>query len=336
MDDYGVYIYSSNFAGQTGLVRVLEEDTGITYDLGYQTIPFTFFPPDGSPQGKYFIYFSGTGETCVVDVIIPNPSVTPSITPTISVTPSITPTLSLTPSITPSITVSQTVPPSQSITPSITQSTTPPATPSYTPSVSVASLCLYVQLFEQSVGYLPPTGYLNSRPYFEYISDFCSLLYRIYYDGTQWVHLDVDDNYICETMNYSGTYPDTNLASWVQNPIPPVEPPYCQCEFTSSIQTYPAPCLTPPISPSPSPTPNCCQTYEWTLSTYSGFLCTGDCTLEYLDCNNVWQTTTLTANSTTTVCIKYSPNTGVRNYKVIGACDCYFESISYENCDCTP
>ena len=57
MDDYGVYIYSSNFAGQTGLVRVLEEDTGITYDLGYQTIPFTFFPPDGSPQGKYFIYF---------------------------------------------------------------------------------------------------------------------------------------------------------------------------------------------------------------------------------------------------------------------------------------
>jgi len=104
MSGYGVTIDCPNYSGQTALVRFLEEDSGITHELGYETIPFTYFPSDGTPQGVFFLYFSGDDKTCVVDVVSPNPSSTPSPTPSISI--SATPSISI--SATPSISISAT------------------------------------------------------------------------------------------------------------------------------------------------------------------------------------------------------------------------------------
>ena len=56
----GVLISSDVFSGQTCLVTFLDASSNITYNLGEETIPFTFFPIDGTPQGKYFMYFSGS------------------------------------------------------------------------------------------------------------------------------------------------------------------------------------------------------------------------------------------------------------------------------------
>lgn len=84
MNNYGVQISSVFYSGRTCQVLFLEDGTDITTNLGTEIIPFTYFPPDGTPQGKYFIYFSGTDQTFVVDVFDPNPSPTPSVTPTLT------------------------------------------------------------------------------------------------------------------------------------------------------------------------------------------------------------------------------------------------------------
>ena len=88
MSQLGVLISSDNFNGQTGLVYY-KRLNGSVINLGEQTIPFTYSPHDGDPQGTYFIYFSATSVTCELLVFSPLPSQTP--TPTVTMTPSQTP-----------------------------------------------------------------------------------------------------------------------------------------------------------------------------------------------------------------------------------------------------
>lgn len=326
MSGYGVTINCPNYSGQTALVRFLE-DNGVTHEVGYETIPFTYFPEDGTPQGLFFLYFSGDGKTCIVDVSSPNPSntptpsITPSVTPTIFVTPSNTPTSTVTP--TPSLTLGA----SQTPTPT----NTPTATPSVTPSsTQPATLCLYFQAFEFTPLNLPVAGYENSRPYFEFTEFICGLIYKIYFDGTQWVLYCVTDNYICSTMAYTGLYPDTNVASWVSTGPAP-EPPFCTCQFVGSTVTYPVPCSTPPPSPSPSQAANCCETYNFTTTVQSGDPCVNGTTITYLDCNDVWQTILLPPQTTTTLCLRY----GFYHYGGDGPSDCNLDVVSLGNCDCS-
>jgi hypothetical protein len=134
--DYGVEIFSDNFSGKTCSVNFLEEGSQITYDLGSQTVPFIYFPVDGTPQGKYFIYFSGSDETCIVDVSdinpSPTPTQTPSETPTQTPTNTETPTETPTPTITPTITQTPTLTSTNTPTPTITETPTETPTPTIT------------------------------------------------------------------------------------------------------------------------------------------------------------------------------------------------------------
>ena len=147
MNNYGVQISSVFYSGRTCQVLFLEEGTDITVNLGTETIPFTYFPPDGTPQGKYFIYFSGTDQTFVVDVVDPNPTPTPSVTPTLTPTSTVTPTQTPTPTVTetptetptPTITETPTNTPTPTITetPTETPTPTPTETPTETPTPTV-------------------------------------------------------------------------------------------------------------------------------------------------------------------------------------------------------
>ena len=96
-NNYGFRIESTTYSGETCLVSFLDSTTNQTILLGEETIPFDYFPDDGTPQGKVFIYFSGTDQTFIIDITQPNPSPTPTSTvtptPTVTVTPTITPTL---------------------------------------------------------------------------------------------------------------------------------------------------------------------------------------------------------------------------------------------------
>jgi hypothetical protein len=108
----GVLISSVKFSGQTCQVTFLEDGTNQTFLLGEETIPFTFFPADGTPQGKYFIYFSGSDTTYPLVVSgacpTPTPTLTPTNTPAPTVTTGLTPTATETPTITPTPTITKT------------------------------------------------------------------------------------------------------------------------------------------------------------------------------------------------------------------------------------
>lgn len=108
----GIFVSSVKFSGQTCQVTFLEEGTNLTYNLGEETIPFTFFPEDGTPQGTYFIYFSGTDTTYPLVVSgacqTPTPTLSPTVTPTPTVTTGLTPTATQTPTVTPTVTVTKT------------------------------------------------------------------------------------------------------------------------------------------------------------------------------------------------------------------------------------
>ena len=113
-NDYGFKVESIKYSGQTCLVSYLDNTTNETIILGTETIPFEYFPTDGTPQGKVFLYFSGTDQTFVLNITQPNPSPTPTITPTNTPTNTVTPTVTTTPT--------STVTP----TPTNTPSTSPP------------------------------------------------------------------------------------------------------------------------------------------------------------------------------------------------------------------
>jgi hypothetical protein len=89
-----VELTSSNYSGQTAVIT-FNPDTGGTFNLGSQTIPYTY--TSEYTFGTYVLYFSGVGVTCsatlIDNTLSPVPTSTP--TPTLSNTP--TPTLSNTP-----------------------------------------------------------------------------------------------------------------------------------------------------------------------------------------------------------------------------------------------
>jgi hypothetical protein len=142
-NNYGFRVESTEYSGQTCLVTFLDTTLNETFELGTETIPFNYFPADGTPQGKVFIYFSGTDQTFVIDITTPNPSPTPTSTVTPTPTSTVTPTRTVTPtpSITPTSTVTPTVTvtPTNTVTPSITPTVTvtPTSTTTQTPTVTV-------------------------------------------------------------------------------------------------------------------------------------------------------------------------------------------------------
>ena len=141
-NDYGFRVESTEYSGQTCLVSYLDTSTNQTTILGTETIPFDYFPADGTPQGKVFIYFSGTDQTFVVNITEPNPSPTPTSTatptPTVTVTPTNTqtptPTITATLTATPTVTVTPTNTETPTNTPTETQTSTPTPTNTETPT----------------------------------------------------------------------------------------------------------------------------------------------------------------------------------------------------------
>lgn len=136
-NNYGFRVESTEYSGRTCLVSFLDTTLNETFELGSQTIPFEYFPTDGTPQGKVFIYFSGTDQTFVINITTPNPSPTP--TKTVTPTPSITPTTTVTPTITvtPTVTETPTQTPSSTVTPTVTETTTETPTPTVTPTNTI-------------------------------------------------------------------------------------------------------------------------------------------------------------------------------------------------------
>ena len=142
-NNYGYRVESIEYSGQTCLVSYLDSTTNETTILGPETIPFEYFPADGTPQGKVFIYFSGTDQTFVLNITGPNPSPTPTNTPT--------PTKNFTP--TPTITITPTTTPTSTITPTPTKTPTVTPTSSITPTPSPTQDyqgCEYYQLGNDS------------------------------------------------------------------------------------------------------------------------------------------------------------------------------------------
>ena len=134
----GIFVSSVKFSGQTCQVTFLDDSTNQTYILGEETIPFTFFPEDGTPQGVYFIYFSGTDTTYPLVVSgacpTPTPILTPTNTPTPTVTIGLTPTATETPTVTPTPSVTTGLSPTPTTTPTSTPGLSP--TPTSTPGLS--------------------------------------------------------------------------------------------------------------------------------------------------------------------------------------------------------
>lgn len=125
-------ISSTNYNGQYGDITFFP-DTGGTFNLGYQLIPY-YYVADYI-YGNYDVFFSAFNKTCSFEFILPTPTPTVTITPTNTITP--TPTNTVTPSITLTRTLTPT--PTISITPSITRTITPTIsiTPSITPTISL-------------------------------------------------------------------------------------------------------------------------------------------------------------------------------------------------------
>ena len=128
MNNYGVILTSENFSGKTALITFVEEGTEIVTNIGYQEIPYTYFPNDGTPQGVYYLFLTGTGETCIINVTEPNPTPTPTntVTPTTTTSPTNTSTPTTTLTSTPTSSVTNT--PTSTATPTVTRTQTPTAT----------------------------------------------------------------------------------------------------------------------------------------------------------------------------------------------------------------
>ena len=131
-NNYGFRVESTEYSGQTCLVTFLDTTLNETFELGVETIPFDYFPADGTPQGKVFIYFSGTDQTFVIDITTPNPSPTPTSTVTPTPTVTVTPTRTVTPTVTITSTPTNTGTPTQTPTPTNTETPTQTPTPTNT------------------------------------------------------------------------------------------------------------------------------------------------------------------------------------------------------------
>ena len=232
----GVLISSVKFSGQTCQVTFLESGTNLTYLLGEETIPFTFFPSDGTPQGSYFMYFSGSDTTypLIVSGACPTPTPTPTLTntPTPTVTAGMTPTATESPTPTPTLTPTLTSGRFNNI--FYTGSTIENA------CTSVDSVTLY---FEEPF-YTPfQTAFINSSltayPTIGYYSN-SNIVY--YWDG-----FDLIDQGVCPTQT-----PTPSVTS-SETPTPTVTPTYTETPTPTPTET-PTPTVTETPTETPTPT----------------------------------------------------------------------------------
>lgn len=232
----GVLISSVKFSGQTCQVTFLESGTNLTYLLGEETIPFTFFPADGTPQGSYFMYFSGSDTTypLIVSGACPTPTPTPTLTntPTPTVTAGMTPTATESPTPTPTLTPTLTSGRFNNI--FYTGSTIENA------CTSVDSITLY---FEEPF-YTPfQTAFINSSltayPTIGYYSN-SNIVY--YWDG-----FDLIDQGVCPTQT-----PTPSVTS-SETPTPTVTPTYTETPTPTPTET-PTPTVTETPTETPTPT----------------------------------------------------------------------------------
>jgi hypothetical protein len=143
-----VLISSTNYNGYYGDITYLP-DTGGTYNLGYQLIPYYY--TNDYVYGIYSIFFSAYNKTCEYEFILPTPTptntITPTITPTVTITPTntvtptrtITPTITVTPTNTITTTPTITITPTRTITPTVTITPTNTITPTITltPTITI-------------------------------------------------------------------------------------------------------------------------------------------------------------------------------------------------------
>lgn len=122
-----IELYDSNHIGFTANIT-FSADTGGTYSLGAQVIPYTF--QSNYIYGTYVLYYPQWGQTCTLYFPQPTPTPTPTQTPAPSCDVEINP-ITPTPSNTGTPPVTPTHTPTQTNTPSYTPTHTP--TPSTTP-----------------------------------------------------------------------------------------------------------------------------------------------------------------------------------------------------------
>jgi len=204
----------------TEILRQTTEYSGLTTDIYIEEIfggsfigdisAFRFYsePLDASMiqhnfrilKDKYYLL----DLSCVDCSIPPTPSnsATPTPTPTITSSPTLTPSNTVTPTKTATNTPTPSITPTQTSTPLVTESNTPTPTetPTNTPTQSVTPtstvtptvtsfvptcLILYSEGFSYIVQSL---GTINGKQYWEYYFGYGDIqLYRLYWDGTQWV-----------------------------------------------------------------------------------------------------------------------------------------------------
>jgi hypothetical protein len=130
-----INLYDNNHLGLTASIT-FNADTGGTYSLGNQVVPYEFDSdtlPGGYYFGTYSLFYSQWGQTCTIQILPPDsPTPTPTNTQTPTQTPTITPTNTETPTNTPTQTPTKT--PNQSPDPTQTQTPTPSITPTHTPT----------------------------------------------------------------------------------------------------------------------------------------------------------------------------------------------------------
>jgi len=185
----------------------------------------------------------------------PTASITPSITPSsteFTATPTPTPTHTPTNTLTPFASPSQTA----TVTPSVSPTKTPFASSTPTPSTTSPYFedCLILQ-WEGPTYYLPPIGIINGKPYFEASTPFNIYPFRIYFDSTsnQWKWINLITSQEIGYMNYTGNYPDSNIANWV----------WVGTYGSYGVFTEQGNCSQPPPqTPTPTQTQLCCETHE--------------------------------------------------------------------------
>jgi hypothetical protein len=134
--------------------------------------PAPSITPSQTPTPTPSITPTNTSTPFITESNTPTPTQTPTNTPTPSITTTNTPTNTITPSITPTNTPTQTVTPTATVTPS--------------PTAFVPTCML---LFNDAFSYIVQSlGIINGKPYWEYYFGYGTIeLYRLYWDGTQWV-----------------------------------------------------------------------------------------------------------------------------------------------------
>jgi hypothetical protein len=116
-----ITITSQNFEGYTASI-IYNPDTGGTFNLGLQVIPYVYIAE--YINGQYIITFSGITNSDIVCNLYVSPTSTPTITPT--PTPTNTPTITSTPTstLTTTPTITPTITPTTTTTPTPTSTTT--------------------------------------------------------------------------------------------------------------------------------------------------------------------------------------------------------------------